>query len=551
MSDAPANPEVRRFLATLCDPESVQQEHLLERIIRPNCDCEYGRKHNFSSIRSSRDFQRVVPICQYEDLRKEIERMALGEQGILTSEPVRRFFLTSGSTAAPKYIPVTGSFILDKSRAFQIYWGLLFEAHPAARRGRIIMNFSDSSSRALTRGGIPCSSESSFWGTWTTGLKDRGHYPLPKEVSRIEDFDGRYYTIARILIEEDVSALMTLNPSTMLLLFEKMSESAERLIEDVERGGLSTDARVEPEARAYVQSKYPGNAGRARELRAVMRAEKPRLLATEVWPGLRLVACWRSPMLLPYLTLLDPHLSSVVQRDYISMASEGIIAIPLEDDTSGGALATSVHFYEFIPEEQAESKNPDTFLTHELEVNRNYVLLLTTAAGLYRYNLGDVLRVRGFAGATPVVEFLHRTGSTCSLTGEKLTEDQVVEAVSKAAARQYFDLESFTAFPAAKPFPHYVVLAELADHPEPAALKNFLVELDRELACRNIEYASKRNSQRLGAPELWVVRPGSYAAWRQRRIAAGASDAQVKPTHLTRDMRFHEPFEIAERIHAR
>lgn len=550
MSATPANPEAGRFLAALSDPASAQREHLLKRILAPNCECEYGRKFRFSSVRSPRDFQQAVPISQYEDLRKDIERLAGGEQGILTSEPVRRIFLTSGSTAAPKFIPVTASLIRDKSRAFQIYWSLLFAAHPDARRGKIILNFSDAGSQTFTPGGTPCGSESSFWGAWTAGVHGRGHYPLPTEVSRIEDFDSRYYTIARILLEEDVSVLMTLNPSTMLLLFETMSGFAERLMDDVERGGLSADARVEPEARAFVQSKYSGNPARAGELRAVLRSATPRLRAASVWPGLKLVACWRSPMLRPYLDLLGPHLGSLPQRDYLSMASEGILAIPLEDNASGGALATSIHFYEFIPEEQAEKANPEVFLAHELETNRNYVLLLTTSAGLYRYNLGDVIRVRGFTGATPLVEFLHRTGATCSLTGEKLTEDQVIGAVSQASRRLGFDLDSFTAFPTAQPFPHYVVLAEIAERPGPGALKEFLLTLDRELACRNIEYSSKRNSRRLGALELWVVRPGSYAAWRQRRIAEGASDAQAKSIHLTRDMRFHEPFEIAERIHA-
>src|SRR5438445_384820 len=102
--------ELRRRLQAL-DAESAQQEVLLRRVIRPNESCEFGRKHGFSSLSSVSDFQHAVPLSHYEDLRGDINRMVAGEPGVLVSEPVRRFFITSGSTTGPKYIPVTSSFI--------------------------------------------------------------------------------------------------------------------------------------------------------------------------------------------------------------------------------------------------------------------------------------------------------------------------------------------------------------------------------------------------------------------------------------------------------
>jgi hypothetical protein len=541
---------MKEFSKILEDPNSMQQECLLERIVLPNRNCEYGRKHGFSSIRLPRDYQQAVPICQYEDLQKDIGRMLQGENGILVSSPVRRFFVTSGSTAAPKYVPVTDDFIRDKWRAFQIYWNSVFKTHPDARQGVVVTNFSDSSPENKAPGGLLCSSESSFWSAWSSGPRACGASPLPRIVSRIKDVEARYYSIARILLEQDVSTLMTLNPSTLLLLFKNMDEHAERLLADIERGGLSSDFVVEPEARAYVQARYPGNAHRTRQLRAVLGTKNPRMFPLDVWPNLRLVVSWRSPMAAPYLNLLEPYIGHVPQRDYISMASEGIIAIPLEDRVNGGVLATSIHFYEFIPEEQAESQNPDVLLAHEVEAGQHYVVLLSTSGGLYRYNIGDVVRVRGFIEATPVVEFLHRVGSTCSLTGEKLTEDHVAGAISAAAVQAELNLHSFTLFPGATPFPHYILLAEFAAPADQGRLKTLVQELDRELGHRNVEYSSKRNSRRLGAPELWVTRPGSYAAWRWRRMVAGANDAQLKAPCLTRDARFHQYFDIVAQIHA-
>jgi len=307
---------------------------------------------------------------------------------------------------------------------------------------------------------------------------------------------------------------------------------------------------VEAQVRELVSGRYRGNAARAEELRTVFSAVQNGISATHVWPNLELAICWRSPMVRPYLELLERFLGTLPQRDYITMASEGIVAIPFEDGCSGGGIATDIHFYEFIPEESADRDDPPTVLAHQLEAGKRYVVVLSTSGGLYRYNIGDVVQVRDFLGSTPIVEFLYRNGHTCSLTGEKLTEDQVVPAVSEAASRLGLRLSAFTMCPVPKPFPHYALLAELDVPSDHNLLKNFLVEMVRDLGCRNGEYKSKRSSRRLGAPEFWVLQPGSYAGLRQKMVAAGVSDAQVKMTCLTRDPNWHQQFEILEQIDA-
>jgi hypothetical protein len=303
------------------------------------------------------------------------------------------------------------------------------------------------------------------------------------------------------------------------------------------------------EAEAWAKENLRPNPARRRALEQSMFADEPKLRAHRVWPGLKLVVSWRSPMLAPYLRFLEPHLVDVTGRDYISMASEGIIAIPVRDGKSGGAVANSIHYYEFIPEEDADKPSPEARSSHELERDRRYVVVLSTPAGLYRYAIGDVVRVVDFVERTPVIEFLHRIGNTCSLTGEKLTEDQVTAALTSVAESLHLEVESFTAHPAEEGFPRYVFLVELKTPADPGRARAFPEAVDRALSERNIEYASKRESERLGAPELWLMKPGGYAARRARRVAEGANDAQLKPTHLTRDATFWRQFEIAEKIH--
>lgn len=544
-----ATREAKSFLASLEDCERTQRECLLARLVERNAESLYGREHGFAAIRTPEEYRARVPIVSYEDIRAWVDRAVGGEQGVLTAEPVRHFFTTSGSTAAPKFIPVTSTSIRDKWRTFQVWWNLLFERHPEAREGKIVTNFADSGGTQATPGGTPVSSESTFWSAWTARMRPADSSPLPREIADIDDFDLRYYTIARILLEEDVSLLMALNPSTVLLLLQKLDEHVDDLLRDVERGGIARPG-VPEAVTTYIAERYRGNAPIADRLRAARRDAQPSLLASDLWPGLRLSATWRSPMLAPYLQLLTSHLGSVEQAEYVSVASEGVLAVPLAGRCGGGVPATSIQFYEFIPEDELERDQPRTLLAHEVEAGRRYGLVLTTSAGLYRYSIGDVVLVRGFEGTTPLIEFQHRAGATSSLTGEKLTEAQVTGAVTAAAESLGLQLESFTALPEPKPFPHYVLLAEFRGSAEATALAAFRQAFDDELSRHNVEYESKRESLRLGAPEVWRVEPGSYAAWKRRRVESGASADQVKPKHLSRDAAFKDEFRTLEKLRA-
>ncbi len=527
--------------------KDTQRELLLRRLIAPNERCEFGRNYGFSSIRSVSDYQHAVPVCNYEDLRDPILRIARGENNILTAEPIRRFFVTSGSMAAPKYIPVTPSFIRDKARAFDIFWNLAMEAHPGIVRNGLIFNFADTGDNQRAPGGLPCSSESSFWNAFWRGGAGKDQRALPREILKISDSESRIYTIARILVETDLTLLMALNPSTLLVLADVMQRNASRLIADIRSGGLTEGVSVSTEILAYMRSRFPGNPARARELQAILN-DGGSLPAASVWPNLQLAVCWRSPVVGPYLDLLHPFLAGIPHRDYLTMASEGIMGIPFQDEISGGILPIHTHFFEFIPEESWNEPCPATLQAHELEPLGRYVVVLSTSAGMYRYSMGDVIRVRGFIGSTPFIEFLHRAGHTCSLTGEKLTESQVADAVSEVAARMRLVIHGFTLSPAIQPFPHYVLAVEPEVPYSKRLLNDFLLSFDRDLRLRNIEYQSKRSSRRLGSPELYVLRPGTYAQLRQQRIQAGASDAQVKMAGLIRDVDWFKQFQIVERI---
>ena len=197
------------------------------------------------------------------------------------------------------------------------------------------------------------------------------------------------------------------------------------------------------------------------------------------------------------------------------------MTIPLEDETASGLLDTRSHFFEFVPESEIGSDAPPTLLAHELEVGQTYYILLTTTSGLVRYDIHDVVRCTGFRGTTPLLTFLHKGAHISSLTGEKITESQVVQAVRTACSASPFAVAPQWGEP-----PGYVLLLEEGGTADVAAI-------DAALRSANEEYDDKRASGRLQPLTLEHLPAGAFgrlAAQRQSQV--GGSAEQYKHPFL-------------------
>jgi len=137
-----------------------------------------------------------------------------------------------------------------------------------------------------------------------------------------------------------------------------------------------------------------------------------------------------------------------------------------------------------------------------------------------------------------------------SITGEKLAESQVTDALLQVVPSEGLPLQHFTACVEWGEPPRYALYAEVEEGTTPEQLGRFAMRMDQALCSLNIEYAAKRESQRLGAPVLRRVAPGSYEALRQRRVSEGAPEAQVKIPHLSTNMQFGDQFQVLEEVGA-
>jgi len=238
-------------------------------------------------------------------------------------------------------------------------------------------------------------------------------------------------------------------------------------------------------------------------------------------------------------------------RDMGLVSSEGRHTIPLEDGHPCGVPSVGAGFYEFIPVEEKDSPNPVVLEGHELIVDNDYRIVITNSAGYYRYNIGDIVRCRGFVGQAPKLEFVQKNDRVGDLEGEKLTEHQIVEGAHKAAAKSGVNLGLFTGVPRRvdRQKPWYDFLATVADFPDPLLARQFLDQLDRELADLNFLWRARRREGVLAPPRLLRLPAHSWDEYIQRELLRrGTGDYQYKHPGLVQDQNWLQNFSPVDTI---
>ena len=538
-----AEGKIRALNAASEKPRETQEAKLL-KLIQKNSASQFGRDHNFASIKSVADYQRAVPIRDYEEFRPYIEKATAGEKKILTVENPLMFATTSGTTAQPKYIPITPGY-MDEFRIASVASGYhVYRSFPQVEEG-VALSVVSPAVEGHTEAGIP-------YGAISGQLFHKEPYwvkkyisPVPYEVFLIRDYEVRYYTLLRLALVLPLSCFYTLNPSTISLLLRRLKQYAPALIEDVRKGTISPPGEL-PAAAAKAVSQFLGaDLKRADFLNNLLK--EGQFVAHKIWPTLELVTCWTKAAAAFYLADFPEQFGNIPVCDITYGASEGRGTVFMGPGKQ--MLALQSHFFEFIPESEMGSANPTVLLADQLEVGQNYFILFSTSGGLYRYNINDVLVVTGFHNRTPMLEFQYKGGNVSSFTGEKITELQVTASVVRAAKTLGRNLRFFTVIPQFRPEPHYEIWVEpdLGHEFEPSRVEQLLTQMaqavDTELANENVEYKTKRDSLRLDKVEARLLSTGSYESFRKHLTSVGVGDAQIKVSHLNPKAEARQYFE--------
>ncbi|MBI2374996.1 MAG: GH3 auxin-responsive promoter family protein [Deltaproteobacteria bacterium] len=539
----------KKLLAAARDPNATQTARLLS-ILHRERETEFGRTHGFERVASVEDYRKAVPIRTYDGFEPFIARMLAGEKNVLLSEEPFFYARSSGTTGAPKHIPVTPTYVREYRVPRRAWARAVTQAFPGVLRGKIFGVHSPKI-EGRTPTGVPYGSITVALGG-SPELGDRvdrfGVEAVPRRVFLIEDYEQRYYTALRMAAQENVSLAAAVNPSTLVLLAKKLDEHADRLAHDLEDGTLDGIERLDPVLREELTARMREAPDQAERIRA-SKIKRGFVLPTDVWPEIAGLVCWKGGSAPFYLAQLGKLFPGREALDYGFLATEGGFSIPLSTDGAKGVVSVLGHFLEFIPEEEMDLGKVDgARLAGELEVGRTYRVIVTASNGLYRYDINDVVQCVGHYERTAEIVFLHKGGNMISITGEKIGEAHVVEAVRRVCAAHAFGLVGFSVSAELTDPPRYVLGVELErDAPDPSLLE-LLARVDKALGEVNLEYRTKRDSLRLGSPVLALLQRGAYSRERARRVAAGAPDGQVKPPHLLRDPARLEALGVIRRL---
>jgi hypothetical protein len=543
----PVRRRLRAFEEATCQPRAVQ-EAVLARILATACDTAFGRDHHFAAG-SVADFRKNVPVAGYEYIEPYIRRVVAGEwQALLASPRIHMFAMTSGTTAARKLIPVNDQYLADYRRGWNL-WGLkTYRDHPEVRL-RPIVQLSGDWQETFTPGGIPCGA--------VTGLTAHSQlrivrwiYCVPGIVGKVKDAAAKYYVALRLSLPRRVGLIIAANPSTLVSLARAGDQQREALIRDLHDGTLSSRFDIPDEVRQALAGRLSKrHPERARELEAIVERTGT-LYPKDYWPRDCVIGNWMGGSVGAYLRHYPRYYGATPVRDIGLIASEGRMTIPMADGTPSGVLDVSSHYFEFIPQEEADSGRPTVLRAHELQEGRAYFILLTTAYGLYRYNISDVVRCTGFFNGTPLVEFLSKGAHFANLTGEKVSEHHVTGAMADVLRAMDLTLTAYSVAPCwDDELPYYGLFVERGDLASIEQGAQLAQALERRLAEINVEYASKRESRRLGPMRLEVLPANTWQQWDRQRLArTGGTLEQYKHPCLINDPQFRATLPVEAEI---
>lgn len=458
------------------NPHDTQQE-VLRQLLQTAKGTVYGKKYGFSSIKNYEQFKKAIPLNNYEDLLPYIEKLLKGEQNMLWPSPIKWFAKSSGTTGAKsKIIPVSTEGLEQcHYQGGRDMLALYINNYPDAKLfsgknlsigGSQENNFSDTNNgfytaniSAIVMKNLP------FWAQYgrTPGL----------DVTMMNDWEEKIRRIAEITAEQKVTSLAG-SPMWMLLLLQHILK--EKNIQ-------------------YIQ---------------------------DIWPDLE-VFFHGSVSFAPYRPLFE-SLDKDQSLRYLEIfnATEGFFA--LQDQKEDPSLLLMLNygiFYEFIPEKEFELENPKVLPLSEVEVGKNYSMVISTNSGLWRYKIGDTIK---FTSTSPYRFIISgRTKHCINVFGEDLFAEHAEKAVSIACKKTGAVLKDFTAAPYfydRQKKGYHEWLVEFVQSPKDPDY--FREVLDEELGKLNDDYAAKRKEDiAIERPVVREMPAGTFYEWLKRKNKLG------------------------------
>lgn len=460
-------------------PHEVQDE-LFKKLVQTARFTEFGIQYDFSDIQTYEQFRERVPIHTYENIFPYIERLMRGEQNILWPSEIKWFSKSSGTTnARSKFIPVSQEALEDchfkgGKDLLSIY----------------VNNYPDTTlfdGKALAVGGS-------------------------HQLNEFDPTATSYYGDVSAVIMQNLPAWAQFirTPSLETALMGNWEEKIEKLARETAPEDVRQLAGVPTWTILLIQ-------------KIVELEGKNNIL--EVWPNLE-VFFHGAVSFTPYRNLFKTLIPSDKMRYWETYnASEGFFGIQDQKGSEDLLLMLDYGiFYEFIPVEEADSEYPHAVRLEDVELDKNYAMIISTNAGLWRYNIGDTVK---FTSRAPYrIRISGRTKHFINAFGEELIVENADVAITRACEHTGAVIDNFTAAPVyldagTKGRHEWLIEFKVA----PSSMETFTNVLDRSLRDVNSDYDAKRTKDlALLPPAIHSLEEGTFYNWMKRRGKLGGQN---------------------------
>lgn len=501
-------------------------ESILMEILNDNKNTEYGDLHSFETINTIEDFKFNVPLNNYDNFKPYIDRMVKGESNILLNSSIEYFSHTSGTTGYQKLIPNSKKSRIKASK----YMGLLtqfivfnyLKYKWTYERGLMLTDMLSNKSdngptiSSATSGGMR-SIKALIPYIWTS----------PVEVMEIEDRETALYLhLLFALLDENLMYIGGTFISSILDLFRVLEKNYNSLLTDINNGLINNNLDIEYKTRVKLNKKLSTNLSRA----TILKKEFDKgfnNIVKRIWPKLAVIMTVTGDSFSIYNEKVRYYSGNIPIYSSVYGASESSIGINPYLNEIAYVLLPDAAFFEFIKEDDIFLANPKTYNLNELLINKNYEIVVTSFNGLYRYRLGDVVKIIGYYNKSPKLIFMYRKNQLLNMVSEKTTESQVKSSLKSFEKTLNLKIIDYCTSPNNKKSPgNYLFFLELADNTyNTSKLEDIL---DKELRIFNKAYDRFRSKNTLSKLQIILLKSGSFEILKDSLLESGASKNQLK-----------------------
>ncbi len=527
---------LKEFLGNCARANDLSRE-LLMQIVRDNKDTEYGRRYHFDEIHSIDDYKRLVPFSGYDDYAPYIERMVgKGEKDLITAYPIVQYAETSGSVGVPKKIPVSKQsmeiytkYTITRVTALADAWYREHEHHglPVGRgfnQLEIVDRTLDDGTPLGNISGSAAKSYKKLFPYYLTSpipvLYPKGYMPM------------MYLKVRYALADRDTSFMFSVFMTNLVDMMNYIKRNWEMLVEDIRTGTFNDDVNIEEETKAELLKTTRPDPQRAAELEREFRKGFDTPIIPRIWPKMSFICTIGTGGFAAYTRAMRSFSGDIPIDFSIYGASEAMMAACTQLESPEFALLCDSCFFEFLPAD-APADCTDTLNIDQLEVGKEYEIIITNLSGFYRYRIKDVIRVLGYEGESPKITFAYRKSQLLDLAGDKITENMMDETIRRTGEELGVNLIDYCVYPNRDASPsHYEFLIEPARPLDPAKCGEYLRILEKHLGEVNPVYKECVDTNEIAHAVLYLQQMQTHALWREVRVHKGTSLNQVKPVRV-------------------